>query len=286
VTQQGLLIGLPGSGKTTFVAALWHVIASQDVEGALALQILEAPVDHLNTLRSRWLRLEETHRTSSNAEDITPIHVTQGEEGATATIVIPDLAGESIQQDLIDRKWETTFAEYVCGSTGVLLFVHPERVDDSWAITDAIEIAGEEPQVEQSAGEESDSTEWHPAGVPTQVKLVDLIQLVADRIKRQRFRVAVVVSAWDLIDDQESPSAWLAKELPLLSQFLLSASRRLESRVYGVSAQGGELLKDGDRLKAVIKASERIQVVHDNSSVSHDITAPIRWALNVDEEEN
>ena len=285
--HQALLVGLPASGKTTFVAALWHVIASRDVAGALALEVLDPPTEHLNTLRNRWLRGEETHRTASSAENIATIRV-RPENGDPATeIVVPDLAGESIRLGLVDRQWTASFSEFVRGSTGVLLFVHPGTLVDAWSITDAQDIAGEEVQspMETDAADESAESEWHANLVPSQVKLVDLLQLFCKYIDKERFRLAIIVSAWDVVDDQGlPPSEWLTRELPLLDQFLISARSRLDFRVYGVSAQGGQLPKDVDRLRAYTKASDRIQVVLDDSSPTHDITAPIRWALNVDRE--
>ena len=283
--HQGLLVGLPASGKTTFVAALWHVIASQDVEGALALEILDAPVDHLNLLRRRWLRVEETFRTSSSAEEIATIKIRARERDPATEIVIPDLAGESIRRGLIERRWTSSFAEFVRGSTGVLLFVHPEKLSESWPIAEVFEIAGESQESYSggSTSEEQVARDWSPEAIETQVMLVDLLQLLCGHIKKERFRLAVVVSAWDLVLSEELPIEWLAKELPLLNQFLINADSRLEFRVYGVSAQGGQLPKDFDSLLAYDKASDRIQVVLDGPP-SHDITAPIRWALNVDRE--
>ena len=283
--HQGLLVGLPASGKTTFVAALWHLIASQDVEGALALEILDAPVDHLNLLRRRWLRVEETFRTSSSAEEITTIKIRAREGNPATEIIIPDLAGESIRRGLIERRWETSFAELVRGSTGVLLFVHPENLSESWTIGEAIEIAGENEGSHPtgSTSEESAARDWSPEAIETQVMLVDLLQLLCCHIEWQRFRLAVIVSAWDLVHSKDLPLNWLARELPLLDQFLINADSRLEFRVYGVSAQGGQLPEDFDSLSAYDKASDRIQVVLDGLP-SHDITAPIRWALNVDRE--
>ena len=230
--HQGLLVGLPASGKTTYVAALWHVIASQDVAGALALEVLDAPVDHLNALRSRWLRVEETHRTSSSAEDVATIKIRPRDGNPATEIVVPDLAGESIQQGLIDRQWAGSFADFVRRSTGVLLFVHPGKVVESWPITDAIDVAGEETRSRLGAGAtgESPASEWHPGGIPTQVKLVDLLQLLCDHIDKERFRLAVVVSAWDLVGEEALPSEWLTRALPLLDQFLISARSRLDFR--------------------------------------------------------
>ena len=280
--HQGLLVGLPASGKTTFIAALWHVIASQDVEGALGLEVLDAPVDYLNALRGRWLHFEETSRTSVSAEEIATIKIRARDGNPTTEIVIPDLAGESIQRGLAERRWTASFAELVRGSTGVLLFVHPEHLSESWQIAEVLEIAGEEEQScpGPDTSEELAASDWSPDAIETQVMLVDLLQLLCGHIERERFRLAVIVSAWDLVDSQELPIEWLARELPLLDQFLINAHSRLDFRVYGVSAQGGQLPEDVDRLTAYTKASDRIQVVLDGLP-SHDITAPIRWALNV-----
>ena len=281
--HQGLIVGLPASGKTTFVAALWHVIASQEVGGALALETLDAPVDHLNLLRGRWLRFEETFRTSSSAEAIATIKIRARDGNPATEIIVPDLAGESIRRGLIDRRWVKSFAELVRGSTGVLLFIHPENLIGSWTILEAMETIGENEWAcpSGSTSEEAASTDWSPEAIETQVMLVDLLQHLCGHIEKERFRLAVIVSAWDLVQSQELPRDWLAKELPLLDQFLISADSRLDFRVYGVSAQGGQLPDDFDRLTACSKSSDRIQVVLDGLP-SHDITAPIRWALNVD----
>ena len=286
MTGQALLVGLPASGKTTFVAALWHVIVSRDVDGALALEVLDAPVDHLNELVDRWLRFEEANRTSSSAEHISAIKIRPSGEELITEIVVPDLAGESIQRSLVDRQWPADFSEFVRASTGVLLFVHPGMIREPWSITDAMDVAGEEtrPPPGASVPDESAADEWRADKVPTEVELVDLLQLLCGHIDKRRFRLAVIVSAWDLVDDQGPPSKWLAKELPLLEQFLISAGSRIDLRVYGVSAQGGRLPDDSEHLQSFVKASDRIQVVFGDAAPSHDITAPLWWVVNVDTE--
>ena len=264
--HQALLVGLPASGKTTFLAAFWHVIVRQDVDGALELEVLDAPVDHLNDLTGRWLRFEVANRTSIDAEQIATIRIKPSDGESITEIVVPDLAGESIQRSLADRQWPVGFRDYVHDSTGVLLFVHPEEISEPWPILDAMEIAGEEapPSRESGMADASAASEWSVDQVPTDVQLVDLLQLLCTQIATEHFRLAVIVSAWDLVDEQAVPSEWLAKELPLVDQFLNSHHHsRFDFRVYGVSAQGGEIPQDSDRLKSLIRASERISVVHD-----------------------
>ncbi|MYD66557.1 MAG: hypothetical protein F4X26_11360 [Chloroflexi bacterium] len=283
--HQALLVGLPSSGKTTFLAALWHVIFVRDVDGALELEVLHAPFDHLNDLTGRWLRFEVANRTSIDAEQTATIRIKPGDGESTTEIVVPDLAGESIKRSLADRQWPTGFRDYVHDSTGVLLFVHPKETSEPWPILDAMEIAGEEalPSQESGAADASTESEWSAEQVPTDVQLVDLLQLLCTEIATGHFRLAVIVSAWDLVEEQGTPSEWLAKELPLVDQFLRSHDHsRFDVRVYGVSAQGGELPQESDRLKSLLSASERIRVVRDANAESHDITEPLRWVVDVD----
>ena len=140
--HQALLVGLPASGKTTFLAAFWHVIFRKDVDGALELEVLDAPTDHLNDLTGRWLRFEVANRTSIDAEQIATIGIKPSDGESITEIVVPDLAGESIQRSLADRQWSAGFRDYVHDSTGVLLFVHPKETSEPWPILDVMEIAG------------------------------------------------------------------------------------------------------------------------------------------------
>ena len=283
--HQALLVGLPSSGKTTFLAALWHVIFRRDVDGALELEVLDTLVDHLNDLTGRWLRFEVANRTSIDAEQIAEISIKHSDGASITEIVVPDLAGESIQRSLADRQWSAGLRDYVHDSTGVLLFVHPKEISEPWPILDAMEIAGAEasPSPESGMTDASAESEWSANQVPTDVQLVDLLQLLCAEIATERFRLAVIVSAWDLVDEEGAPSEWLAKELPLVDQFLNSHHRsRFDVRVYGVSAQGGEIPQDRDHLKSLLTASERIRVVRDANAASHDITEPLRWVVDVD----
>lgn len=115
--------------------------------------------------------------------------------------------------------------------------------------------------------------------VPTAVKLVELLQFLKERpFKARPLRVALVVSAWDLLaDSQLTPVSWVDRHLPLLAQFLRSNEDGDPFRVYGISAQGGELSQAAELLKKR-KPSERVQVVCEGYD-GHDITTPIFWLL-------
>jgi len=119
----------------------------------------------------------------------------------------------------------------------------------------------------------------------TQVKLVELLQFVNYlRSSDKPPSIAVVVSAWDLVRASILPSSWLENNLPLLFQFLTSNVEVAPFRVYGVSALGGDLQKDLQWLQDEEVPSRRIRVVDNKLRAHGDLTAPIRFLLELDKE--
>ena len=115
---------------------------------------------------------------------------------------------------------------------------------------------------------------------------MDLLQiLMRPPIGHPALRIAVVVSAWDLVETLQdkggvprlAPREWLRTELPLLDQFLSSNADAIVFRVFGVSAQGGDYgdttVVDG--LQGVNPA-ERVRVV-DETAIGNDLTILLDW---------
>ena len=76
------------------------------------------------------------------------------------------------------------------------------------------------------------------------------------------------------------PEEYLHSNLPLLHQFLQSSGNFSEVKIFGVSAQGGDIksTKDLQKLKDENTPSKRIKVV-DGTNVTHDLTLPIQWLM-------
>jgi hypothetical protein len=118
---------------------------------------------------------------------------------------------------------------------------------------------------------------------PTQVQLVELLQFVKwAKHRLNQFRLGVVISAWDVImkGRPTTPDQWLEDRLPMLHQFLAANHESFCSRVYGVSAQGGDIKQEADTLRAKLSPSERIIVV-EGTTQSADITIPIRYVMGI-----
>jgi hypothetical protein len=276
-----VLIGLPKTGKTTYLAALWHLVEYAEVTTALRLTELHGDREYLNRIRSIWLSCNEIPRTSLTSEEVVSMRLASQSTESVTELTIPDLSGEIYRQLWIQRALPTRFLEWLRSASGCLLFVHPGEIVEPTRIDQALhlvaEIDGENPPTESQA--QNAYPKWDPARSPTQVQLVEIIQSVWEHRKLDNpFKVSVIVSAWDLaLVEGLAPDAWLERHLPLLAQHLYATIGTYRFRVYGVSAQGGQL-QDSQKLLRLDHASERI-LISGPECGPHDLTAPVAWLL-------
>ncbi len=278
-----ILIGLPSTGKTTFLAALWQVVESREVPGSLLLKELQGDRDHLNSIRDRWLRCEPIDRTVQSAETTVSMKLLNPEQDEIAEVSFPDMSGETFNLHWMERKWSAEYDHLVNEASGVLLFIHPSHVVEPTLICEADELVNELGGNGTCSDDEADEKiiPWNADLAATQVKLVELLQFFMHRKEsRPVFRVCVVISAWDLVLSQdESPEKWLSCRLPLLDQYLKSNSELLPSQVFGISAQGGHFPKDADTLRKKLRSSERLIVVGLGYK-GNDIGRPLKWLMS------
>lgn len=284
------LIGLPAHGKTTFLAALWHVLFAKEVDTSLEFVRLSGDNRHLNKIAKLWANVQTVGRTLLGEEKYVSMFLRIPQSDHQTEIIFPDLSGESFRNQWKDRQMKSDHAELIRQAVGGLLFIHPEEVKDEHLIPDILPIAdGIVADEEGTVASVNDPpppvtpdnatvAEWDPHETPTQIQIVDLLQFVAELNARRPIRLAVVVSAWDCVGHIESPNLWLEQCVPLLWQYLQSNPGVFATAFYGVSAQGGRL-EDVDQLRKTRCPSHRIRVVRSGMPESHDITAPIHWVM-------
>ena len=285
-----VVCGLPSSGKTTFLAALWHLVQSQEIETSLrSKSLVFGDYEYVNSIRKKWQKGQKQERTVGSAQRI-GLDL-ESESGNDARLVFLDHSGETF-----DRLWETracsySIADQLRDREGILLFVRSEgmkapvplfnmlRLEE--AVRDA--LPGESGVGARTASEER---EWSEADAPDQVKVVDLLQTLCRELKMPRQeKLAIIVSAWDRVQGNDSAEEFVAQRLPMLAQYLRCGDHNFEYRFYGVSAQGGEYVEeahDGDlpsglaELLTLEQASTRILIL-DGDEQHHDLTIPIQW---------
>lgn len=276
-----ILLGLPQSGKTTFIAALWHVVESGEVAGSIKISSQPGDREYLNGLRDAWFECKPLERTKAESMKEIVFTAINDSGAALGSIAVPDVSGEMYRMQFESRKISQEFFDLASKATGIVLFVDPDTVKQPISINSISPLLRKtETETNSEVGEN-----WKHNDAPTQVVLVDLLQILYTKINRPT-RISVVISAWDLISgsaDKDinnlTPGQWLDKQLPLLAQFLKSNDSIFNHSICGVSAQGAKYEGENNKLHSFNKASDRIKVEFNGQS-SNDITIPLKWILN------
>jgi hypothetical protein len=301
-----LVVGLPSSGKSTFLAAFWHVVEQGTIESALKVDRLDVgDRAYLNQIANDWADGRPLERTHVSGGATVSMALRDVHCDRAFTMVFPDLAGELFRDAWVTRSWPASLADAAARACGVLLLVNPDvrepaRLDQ--LNRTAVAAGALEPSITlgtpSGAVGEPDDERWDPINSPDAIMLVDVLQAVMSARKpavgAPAMRLAVVVSAWDLVDEavryglveddvapQVDPLEWIRDRLPLLGQFLRTNSDRIAARAYGLSAQGGDLQADAEQLHMAVVPEERVYVVCRSSagklSSHHDITEVVHW---------
>ena len=278
-----LLIGGPDTGKTNYLARFWLALTA----GQGDLEIFQVPqnIVYVEQAVSHLLQGEFAPHTSRDAgrNDFDGVVVLRAgpDPGAQAHLVKPDIYGEmwsnAVQTHQIDENWMGLMRS--CGAA--LLFVRamsPLNTDPLDWVTAAHLL---------SAGLRNSG----PARVlPTQMVLCELLTFLRDTLKSEKAeappRIAVVVTAWDLLDAEDrasGPRAYIEREFPMMAGEI-AFSEDLDIRVFGSSIVGGDL-QDDEEFKARYRAGRPTQfgyVIFEQSGrvvESPDIALPVSWAL-------
>lgn len=284
-----IVMGLPASGKSTFLAALWHLVEAEEVVCRLSLESYVGDLGYLNMIAEAWRNFEEVQRTSQVGDVDVTLQLVDSETGDASTIFFPDVAGEAFDAQIDNRRCRPDFVEGVARGDGVLLFISADVKGHSMSIA---EFNAMMPIDEGSAQtSESDATaaggtnseaetlrsEWEPKLVPPQVRIVQLLSdLLRPPFEPRRRHLCVLISAWDLVAGMGlTPSEWLVATMPLVDQFIRTNGNWFEHVIYGVSAQGLNL-SDGEAVDraADLEPSCRVKIVGPEGE-GHDLTLPL-----------
>lgn len=277
-----ILMGGPDTGKTNYVARLWHALDAKD--GVLRavnippdITFVEESIAHLFAGEF----VPRSYLTEDSRRDFV-ISVTTAEGDPPTKLVIPDISGELWRNAVLSSEISAEWMDELCRADGAILFVRVlselnERPLD-WV------TAG---KLLADLGEEDGRI-----GLPTQVMLCELLRFLevslAKRPDGGKPRVAIVVSAWDMVDDETAangPENFLALEYPMLAGKLRNMLS-MEVRTFGLSIVGGDIGKSEEyrnefldtdfRKTGWVSTNDRPDGKwHKNP----DVTLPIAWVI-------
>jgi len=283
-------MGLPESGKTTFLAALWHLLTNKKVQVRLSLMRLAADeAAYLRAIATRWAQAKKQERTFHSGNKTVKLTL-KAEGGEVFDLTFPDIAGEAFSEMWEMRECTPTVADAL-RATGVLMFIHVDKIKSPGWIADDAALAEDMGDVQADVHKDAvgdGSVPWKPESSPTQVQLVDMLRCLQEPpLDVGPRKLAVILSAWDMVEDDEvSPERFLEMHLPLLHQYLAHGlNAGWAKNIFGVSAQGAEYddvngapSAEADRMRGMEVPSQRIKVVVGNAT-SHDLTEPVNWLL-------
>ena len=284
-TRSVILIGGPETGKTNFIGRLWIALGTDG--GALAasetpdeIQYVEEVVAHL--YQGRFAPRTDQNLGADRGSVIIPLSLDESHEEERAELVIPDISGEvwkkAVETNELAPEWMARLED----AAGALLFVQvlsPLNENPSDWVTSAALMEHQE-----------DATQ--PDEIPTQVMLCEFLRFLElklpDPPTSRKPRIAVIVTAWDLLDKERSaagPQAYLQKEYPLFAGRIADLDR-FDVMIFAMSVFGGDPKADGEFRKKLLDSD--IQSVgfvrfDCNGQVKQesDMTLPIAWAIGI-----
>lgn len=279
-----LIAGLPESGKSTYLGALWYTINYHKDKDNMQLKAsMNNPpenVEQLMALSTKWVNVEDMDRTSSDVPDNITFNMTDGVE--EFTLDVPDFRGESIRQ-LITRNQPKSFDEWIEKGDTLLYMISD--------INSGV-FADDFQEDEEELAEGYDEIPKFEIEKMTPAALNMLI--LRYFYERCKFRkVAICLTAWDKVIKEYAkvnPKEYLKEKSPALYNFIEYHFPTAD--IYGLSAQGEsyeyETIPGTDekrvkadckkRLQSKTMKGERAYIV-EGTEEDNDITKPIAVLL-------
>ena len=293
-----LIAGLPDSGKSTYLGALWYV--TQNAAGKIELA-LHASNDNmpentslLDGLSRRWHNIEDMDRTSNDApEKISFLMCPQGIDDELS-IEVPDFRGESIRQ-IITENQPSEFDDWCSKATNLLFFI--SDIQAGIYADDFVDDEEEIDAAEESAGDKKDSEEkppvleLNPKNITPAAQNILILRYLHENYRFKK--IVICLTAWDKIinnngGNPKDPEEYLKEKSPALYNYISYNFNHV--KYFGLSGQGEEYeyVKTGDGNNEKKRVTEECKIrlqkltrdfqrafIYEGLNKSFDITLPI-----------
>lgn len=280
-TTRCMIAGLPGSGKSTYIGALWYCLrhSVNDRRPKLIADNNNLPDDIsvLNRLGDAYKAMKLINRTNSNENESVQINLIDVETEKSIQVEVPDFLGETFR-DLVELKESELLNEWVDKADSLVYFISDVSVGE----------------FEDDEGPEDDEAVAPAKDIPpfniTSISSAAMnIMVLKNLLAKKKFKkIVIVLSLWDKMTDNgtkpKNPKEYLEENSPALYHFIVSNIQNVS--IIGLSAQGLEYPKDDEEQYAAIKKEVRQQTnngrrsfVEDGSEIIYDLSIPLYLLL-------
>jgi hypothetical protein len=287
--HQIAFIGLPETGKTTFLAAFWATVRETPPLSHFTLREWPSSATYLQARADEWFQAKPVDRTSGDT--INEVHLSLSSIAGDVDVRIPDLSGEAFQTAVVRRRVLKPVDEILVGASGLLLFINGAQATHRLSLTNAravLQAAGV-PNADNSGARgstdgSSDVVPFSPGLLESEVLSTELLQIVMQRrieadCNAHATRIGLVISAWDVLAcaGATDPTDWLLTNQPMLAGVLAAIADSMPVCIFGVSAQGDDY---GPESKAATRRPSQRPIVVEKGSSGSDITRPVAWVAS------
>lgn len=268
-----LIIGPPGSGKTTFLAQLYGRLI--DKKGKLQLASAPENIDGIKSAYNRLADGEETESTPST--DNLEVRIPVIYEGLEFMLHCKDYGGEQVRDLVALMEYDKTWINRAKMNDRWILFIRPSEIEHRFDLSKKGYAVKDQKESKASS-----------SGTSDQSKFIELLQVLLhargtgmkDPIDTPRLLIAI--TCWDELSTNLRPEEILQQKMPLFAHFIKANWLPGAFKIVGVSAQEFPLKTDEARDKYLDEMPQNFGflVLEDNSK-EKDLTRLIEKALKL-----
>jgi hypothetical protein len=269
-----LIIGLPKSGKTTFLAQLYVRIETKKCRIALS-RTPENIKSILNACR-RLANGEEPEPTPASDNVELRIPVTLGEK--SFDLVCPDYGGEQVSNITEFMEYDKGWGELTKNNDRWILFIRPGQLYHHYDLS----LKGYAEIDDVKDGEQLEHA------LSDQYRFIELLQSllyargVGVKTRLSKPKLLIVLTCWDELSTEEKPNKVLENKLPLFHHFVQSVWSDDSLMTIGLSAQEFPLDNKEAQDKYLDELPESFGYLKiDDEEPDKDLTKLIEIALNL-----
>jgi energy-coupling factor transporter ATP-binding protein EcfA2 len=268
-----LIIGPPGSGKTTFLAQLYGRLMNKKGK----LQLASAP-ENIDGIKSAYNRLadgEETEATFAN--DNLEVKIPVIYEGQEFVLHCKDYGGEQVRDLVALMEYDNTWIDRAKRNDRWILFVRPSEIEHRFDLSK-----------KGYAEKDQKETKALSSGTSDQSKFIELLQVllhargIGMKSPVDTPRLLIALTCWDELSTNSRPQELLQHKMPLFAQFVAANWLPGAYKIVGISAQEFPLKTEEARDKYLDEMPQNFGfLVLDDNPKEKDLTRLIEQALKL-----